>query len=84
MGNGDGRWLTSFGGRGSLSEGCGGWRGGSEFGLELTHGALQLCEPLGVFFGQVVQLLAKSGLPYKKRNNKNWRGEQRQPIDYIQ
>jgi hypothetical protein len=40
-------------------------RGGGEFGLEFADGALQFRKPLVVFFGQVGELFAKSGLPNK-------------------
>jgi hypothetical protein len=40
-------------------------RGGGEFGLELTDDALQFGELFGVFFGEVVELFAESGLSNK-------------------
>jgi len=33
--------------------------------LELTDDALQFCELFGVFFGEVGELFAESGLPNK-------------------
>jgi hypothetical protein len=60
-GNGDGL-RRLWGGRLFGGEVCG-RRGGGEFGLEFTHDALQFCELFGVFFGQVGELFAESGLP---------------------
>ncbi len=84
LGNGDGRGLTSFRGGGFLCGGGCGRRGGGEFGLELTDDALQFCEPLGVFFGLLVEKFTKAGLTYKKIDEQNRRGEQRQAIEHVQ
>jgi hypothetical protein len=60
-------------------------RDGSEFCLELTDDSLQFCEPLIVFFGEVVELFAKFSLPVIKGNEENRRGhEQHQPIEHYQ
>jgi len=55
----------SFGGDGFLGGGCCVRRNCGKLGLELADGALQLCEPLVVFFGEVGELFAESGLPNK-------------------
>jgi len=52
--------------------------------LEFADDALQFCEPLGVFFGLLVEKFAKAGLTYKKVDEQNRRGEQRQPIEHVQ
>ena len=66
--------LTNFGGGGGRS-GC------SNLNLEFTDGALQFGELLGVFFGEVVQLFAKLGVPDVQRNGQNRSGEQHQTIE---
>lgn len=79
--NGDG--MRRLWGGGFLGSGRCGRRGG-EFGLEFTHDALQFRELFGVFFGLLVEKFAKAGLTYKKIDEQNRRGEQRQPIEHVQ
>jgi hypothetical protein len=55
--------LWRLGGDGFFGGGGCGRRGGGEFGLELADDALQFRELFGVFFGEVVELFAESGLP---------------------
>ena len=66
----------------------GGWcssrRCCSELGLEFADGALQFCELFRVFFGEIVQLFAKSGMPDVKTNSQKGRGEQYQHIETKQ